>query len=171
MHATPVMQQASLPHLEPGGAEAPCPVVGCDHLVQDAIFCRACWKRLPEAVQQLSDSLAHAVSAAGVPPVRREWAAAILRQAQLRIEAELAGPLSELERVQADQLAKTLHGIGSLRLVADVPGWWPKHDCTPWGCPDAATRRLRESFAHYYDREQASRKDARRVTRTDCGGL
>ena len=165
------MQQAALPHLEPSGAHAPCSVPGCNNLVEHAIFCTACWRRLPEGVQRLSGSLAHSVTASAVPPVRRDHAEAILEQARLRLGAELAGPLSEVERAHADQLAKTLFGISSLRLVADVQGWWPKLDCTPWGCPSRETRSLRIAFAHYYDREQASRGDARRVTRTDCAGL
>lgn len=165
------MQQAALPHLLPGDTQAPCTVEGCTNLIEDAVFCRPCWRKLPEAVQRLSGSLAHAVCSPSVPPCRQGYAETILRQARLRLSAELAGPLSDLERVQADGLAKMLHGISSLRLVADVPGWWPKHDCTPWGCPSPETRRLREAFASYYDREQASRGDSRRVTRTDCGGL
>ncbi|MFO0580497.1 MAG: hypothetical protein U1A78_41530 [Polyangia bacterium] len=171
MHATHALQQPVLPHLDPSGAQAPCPVVGCTGIVQDAVFCRSCWRRLPGAVQRLSGSLAHAVTADSVPPVRKQYAETILRQAQLRLEAEKAGELSELERAQADQLAKILLGISSLRLVADTPDWWPKFDCTPWGCPSRETRALRERFASYYDREQASRGDKRRVTRTDCGGL
>lgn len=165
------MKQAALPHLEPGGAHAPCSVTGCLNLVEHAIFCTACWRRLPEGVQRLSGSLAHAVSAPAVPPVRREHAETILEQARLRLGAELAGSLSDLERAHADQLAKALFGISSLRLVADTPDWWPKLDCTPWGCPSRETRSLRIAFAAYYDREQSSRGDSRRVTRTDCAGL
>lgn len=162
---------ACLPGIDPSGKGAPCPVTRCDNLVEDAIFCSACWQRLPEGVQRASGHIANAVTSEHASPARQQAARELVEQARRRLSAELAGPLSEEEQARADQLCRRIYNMPLGELLDAPGGYFPKLDCSTRWTPDREQRELHAEMADFYDRAQALRGDPRRVVRMDFAGL
>lgn len=161
---------APLPH--------PCPVRFCTGLTAlGAVCCPACWKRTPAAFRR-----AYYFAQRRVMHNRasREFVAEIVEHALRRLSAERtgesdlpgAGRLGELERQQADQLTRRCTSFACFQELIDAPaGSGLKLDCGKGWQPDPAQREANTQLADFYDREQAARKDPRRICRLGIAGL